>query len=583
MNTLQRTWMFFLIALFWHSAAAAVDAPRETAVTGGTGTRTQADAMHITLQIPVSVPLFNGIPVAMVNDDIISLEELKIALTASHEERRESREHREKIDFAKILERILTTRLIVQESRNIGFDEQPEFRKIADANEHMTLKALLHEELTRDVTADPAAVEQRYQAMVVEWKIKSLLFEKEADAQKAAEEIKAGMGFDELAAKTLADKTARGGEQGEYVKPKDLLPIIAAKASALAVGAVSPVIKLDTGPNTQGFTIFRLEDRRFPNDPGAREQAEQSLLADKKNEAAKKYMQALYLKKVTIKKSRLSRLDYTSPTPPIEQLLSDKRVIAEIKGEQPVTVGDLTGKLQEQIYHGIEKGTLGEKANKKKQEVLDAIIFKRLIRSEALGRGLNMGLKYATAVKDYENSVLFSMFIKNVIVPDIKLQEEEIRAYLESHRDEYRYPAMVKLTSLQFAGKDDAASALEKLRKGTDLGWLRGNAPGIIAAPDEDSISFDGRVMMVSSLDENLRKAVEGARAGDFRLYDAGGKYYVLSVQELIPARERPFDQVKDEIAKKMFGERMNRSVEDWAGKLKKAADIKVYIAAHEK
>ena len=176
------------------------------------------------------------------------------------------------------------------------------------------------------------------------------------------------------------------------------------------------------------------------------------------------------------------------------------------------------------------------------------------------------------------------MFIKKVIAPDIKLQEDELRSYLQDHRDEYHYPAMVKLASLQFAGKDEAASALEKLRKGTDMGWLRGNAPGLVAPSDEEPIAFDGRVMLVNSLEENLRKTIEGARAGDYRLYAAsGGKYYVLSVQELIPARERPFEQVKEEIAKKLFGERMNKSVEDWASKLKKAADIKIYITAQGK
>jgi len=540
--------------------------------------------VQITLRIPAASPLFNNVPVAVVNDDAVSLEELKIALAASHEERAGEQKRKEKVDFVKILERILNTRLIVQESRNIGFDEQPEFRKIVEINEHMTLKALLHEELTRDVKADPEAVEERYRQMVIEWKIKSLLFQKEEDAQKAAEEIKAGRSFDELATKVLAEKKAQGGEQGEYVKPKDLRSEIAAQAAALEPGSVSPVMKVDAGPKTQGFVIFKLEDKRFPDDADARQKAEQALLADKKNEAARIYMKSLYDKTVTIKKSRLARLDYTSSKLPIERLLKDGRVIAEIKGEEPVTVGDLTAKLQGQIYHGIDKGTLGEKANKKKQEVLDTIIYKKLIRGEALRRGLDKGLKYTTAVKDYENSVLFSLFIKNVIAPDIKLQEEELRSYLQDHRDEYRYPAMVKLSSLQFAGKGEAASALEKLRKGTDMGWLRGNAPGIVAPSDEESIDFDGRVMMVNSLEENLRKTVEGTHAGDYRLYAApGGKYYVLSVQELIPARERPFDQVKDEIAKKLFSDRMNKSVEDWASKLKKSADIRIYITAQGK
>ena len=36
-----------------------------------------------------------------------------------------------------------------------------------------------------------------------------------------------------------------------------------------------------------------------------------------------------------------------------EVLLKDKRVVAEIKGEKPITVGELTDYLKQQIYHGV--------------------------------------------------------------------------------------------------------------------------------------------------------------------------------------------------------------------------------------
>ncbi len=77
-----------------------------------------------------------------------------------------------------------------------------------------------------------------------------------------------------------------------------------------------------------------------------------------------------------------------------------------------------------------------------------------------------------------------------------------------------------------------------------------------------------------------MQLALAGAKNGDIRLYTSPEGYcYVLAVQEVIPARPAPLDSARKEIAKKLYGEKVNKSIEVWGEKLRKAYQVKLYLA----
>ena len=65
-------------------------------------------------------------PVAMVNGESITLRDLATELASVHSDMG-SAENRETIDFNKILDRLITIKLVTQEALNIGFDRTPRF------------------------------------------------------------------------------------------------------------------------------------------------------------------------------------------------------------------------------------------------------------------------------------------------------------------------------------------------------------------------------------------------------------------------------------------------------------------------
>lgn len=533
----------------------------------------------ITLKVPITSPIFSHAPLAVVNGEQITLEALNKALTSSHEGMVDDKKPAAKIDYAKILKRLINVRLILQEAKNIGLDELPETKYLVDEYARSALRGRLIEELTRNVQVDEHEVDRLYREVTREWKIKSAMFKKEDDAKKAADEIKAGKNFDEIVERAMKDGTAQGGGEGAFLKPKDLQPQIAAALAKTDVGSFSAVIKISSGKKDTGFVIFKVEDTRFPDDPAAKDNARQAVLDSRKDEAVRNYKRSLYKKLVTLNTKLIAGLDYESPKPGLSALLKDKRVVADIKGEKPVTVAELSRALQEKFYHGVETAAEAKKVNEKKTEILDGMLEKRLFRRDALRRGLDKTEKYKNMVRDYEQSVIFGAFIQKVVVPDVKVNEEEMRTYYREHGSDYTFPEMLRINSLVFGSMGEAEAVLSKLRKGTDFNWMKANAEGQVDKNTQGLLPFEGDIVMVKDFPDDVRKAVAGARAGDFRLYEGPGKYaYVLFIQDVVPPQKQSFDEVRGMVEKKVYGIKLNKAVEDWADKLRAAADVEVYL-----
>ncbi|HEX9021560.1 MAG TPA: peptidylprolyl isomerase [Nitrospirota bacterium] len=531
------------------------------------------------LRVPLFSPRFARLPVAVVNDEEIGVEALRDALASSHGERETGQKGAEKIDYMKMVDRLINIRLIVQETTRMGLDELPEFKTAMDEFSNSTLRSMLKAEITRDVKADPEMVEKLYKKMAEEWKIKSVMFEKEEDAKAMADALKAGKSFDELAAKAIADKKAKGNEQGEFIKPQALLPAVAAALSTTSTGSVTPVVKIDLSQKKQGFVICRLEDKRYPDDPKLRKEAEELVLNTKKAEAAGQYMISLMDKRVSIKKGRVDDLDYESPRTNFDKMLADTKVIAEIEGDKPVTVGDLTAELEAKFYHGIEAVAREKKVNRAKREVLNKILENRLTKQEEAKRGLDKSEEYQKKMSEQRDSLLFGQFVEKAVLPSVKVTDQEIAAYFEGHRKDYQYPEMMKMTSMVFGDRNNAQSTIAKLRKGADIDWVRANAGGLVDPKDAETLSFEGSVLTTKNLPEGLRKSLAGAKAGDFRLYEAPNKQYcVVAVLSVIPAKSQPLEEVKEKIRQKLFYDHINQTVEDWSGKLRAAAKIEIYL-----
>jgi parvulin-like peptidyl-prolyl isomerase len=511
--------------------------------------------------------------VATVNNEPITLDEFNQEL-ATIPQGIVGDQKAEKERISGLLKRLINTRLIIQEARRMGLDELKELKEREDVFARQTLRDELIDRHVKDIKPDPKEVEKTYRESVKEFKIRSILFEKEEDAKQMEGLIKAGMNFDETFKKFLSDKKGKGEEEGSYLKSKELLPEIEEAVSKMTIGSFSSVIKIKSG-----YVIFKLEDIRFPEDPEIRDKIKLDILLRKQKEAYFEYFKTLKKKYAKANEGLLKGLDFESKEPGFEKLVKDKRVLVEIRGEKPITVGEFSEYMKQQLFHGIERAVEAKRLNKRKEQVLDDMLQKRILRKEALRLGIDKTEEYKNKVKENENSLLFGAFVAKAVAPDIKLKEEELKAYYDQHIKEYTYPEMMKIKSLAFLKREGAEKAIVNLRKGTDFQWLKANAEGQVDQNTKGVLNFEGNLLTTKDLPENVQKAVLGAKSGDFRLLANPENYfYVLSIQEVIPPRPQPYPEAREQIAKKIYNEKLTKAVEDYAEKLRALSEVKIYL-----
>jgi hypothetical protein len=553
-------------------AAAPAAAGKKDGADAGAAKGAAVEYPTIAMRVPLFTPEFAKTPIATVNGEPILLEDEASAISAVHTGKSEQPTAARQ-NFADVLDRLINITLMVQEAKNIGLDQLPEVKGNIDGFKKGVLKSLLVKERLKDVKADEKAVDKAYAARYREYNIASVRFKKEADAKKMAQELKAGKKFDDLVDAAVKAKLAEGGTAPSFQQAEKLAPQLAEKLSVTKDGGVTPVIPLQGG-----FAIVKLYGTRLPEDPQSRERVREQVAVIAKQEALHNYQEELIAKYSKVNEKLVDKLDFEAPKPGFEALLKDKRTIATIQGEQPITVGDLAQALKEKFFHGVELAGKEKKLNPAKHDLLRMMLAKRLVGKEALSKGLDKTDEYKEQVRDYSNSIIFGTFVEKVIRPEVKLTEADVRKYHEAHRADYTYPATVKLNGLVFSKESAAQAAVTKLRNGVDFKWLKSTAEAQLPADAPDTIQFDAEPMQVNSLPEDLNKALAGVKSGDARYYnDGAGHFYALQVLEYVPGREMTFDEAKQAIAPKLYNEKLQKNIDEWTKKLRTGSDIKIY------
>jgi hypothetical protein len=534
------------------------------------------DTVSISLKMPFFSHLFTDVPLASVGDQVITVQELRNAVASVHEKMTMEKETQAKKSFMDILDRLVNVKLVNQEARNIELDKLPEIRKEMDNNAEMQLRQELFVDHVKDLKPDEKEVERLYREMIREWKLNSVLFKKDADAKAFENEIKSGKGFDELRAKAIKEGKAEQAGQNEenYANAASLGPVLATAIANLKAGSVSPIVSLQNQ-----FIIVKVLDDRSVENTEAREKARAQVLSKMKLESLKKYKDDLYKKYVKQEIKVIKSLDFEAAKPGLKALVKDKRTIVTVKGEKPITVSELAEAIRDKYYHGVETAIKEKRVNREKLPILDELISKRVFRRAALEKGLDKTKDYKLKLAQFEESLIFGTFIEKVVKPDITITQDEIKAYYEDHKSGYVYPQMLQIEDIVFKNKDDAQTSIDKLRKGMDFKWLKNNAEGQVAKDAKGVVEFGGQMLSVRSFPEDLQKVLNGAREGDYRLYQSPEGYsYVLLISKEAPARTQTLEEVKSDVAEKVRWQNFGKAVDEWFKKLREAYPVTIYL-----
>jgi len=542
----------------------------------------------LTLQIPLFSSWFSDMPVAEVDQEPILLGTFAQDLKASYQEiSGDAPNVRPEQVAQSLLQRLIAIHLIEFEARNIGLDQTDSIKKQVDAYAEKTLLyALLNKQL-EGMKVDEKEADKLYKQISLQGKFDTYRFSKEDDAIALLKSVKDGKKFKSLIDQAIQKGQAVKEDQPGFIKFKDLLTQVATDASEMKIGDISKVYR-----KADGFIIFQLVDRQFVEDPAALQFARKTIWDSQVAKKGDKYIADLIKNTVTYNTKAKEDLDFElikKKNPEIKlgealaPLLKDQRVLATVKGAKPstLTVADLANKLNSTFYHGTDIALVPKEVNTKKEQILTDTLFRMSGKVLATAQKLDQTSDYKMKVVEFERKTLFDNFMQKVVVPDIKLTEDDIQKYYEEHKDQYSTPMMIKVKSLPFYKEKDARNALKKLQGGSDFKWVSSNSEGRVNVENKDLLTFDNNILSITTLPEDIQAKAKDFKTGDAIIYPDPEKFfYVLYFEQVYPAQSKPYDQVRSEIRQLVFQKKVEESLDQWVNRLKEAYKTQVFLVA---
>lgn len=260
-----------------------------------------------------------------------------------------------------------------------------------------------------------------------------------------------------------------------------------------------------------------------------------------------------------------------------------------------VTADEFKARLKEQSPIIRSRFTTLER----KKEFLDGLIRFEVLAAEAERKGLYEDPDIQIAVRKLMVQKLVQRYFQDGAgAKDIP--EQELKDYFEKNKAEYFRPQRVRLAAITFLA---APGTPERAAKGAAARKAAGDiktqatknplAFGQLAQKySEDAatraiggdLGFKSQEDLVKAYGEPFARAVFDQKDGTISgVLESSQGFHVVRVAGRQEELNRPFEQVKDQLAARLFRERKQKDLEAWVKQLKDQARIRIDDAALEK
>jgi len=156
-------------------------------------------------------------------------------------------------------------------------------------------------------------------------------------------------------------------------------------------------------------------------------------------------------------------------------------------------------------------------------------------------------------------------------VPAVPFQE--MKAYYDSHHDEFKQPEMAKFRQILRGNREEIEKILKRLKQGEEPGVGTGTGPG------KDGAGGFGEAVWVArgDLDESMEKVIFSLPAGGMSgVLATPYGFHIIQVTARRPEGLKSLPEALPEIEAKLFGERRETFYRRWLDGLRESIPVKI-------
>jgi len=265
------------------------------------------------------------------------------------------------------------------------------------------------------------------------------------------------------------------------------------------------------------------------------------------------------------------------------------QVLARV-GSHEITLADYATALE----HMDQFDRMRYQSPERRRELLGEMIDVLLLADEARDKGYDKDPLTQQEMREVLRDALLAKAREGAPTPS-QIADEDVRAYYEAHRTEFRDPERRRVSAITLASQAAADATLEAARKAGPVQWgeivrsksidpqAKADVPADLAgdlgfvAPPGDSRGANPRVP------DEVRSAVyEIAKVGDVlpRAVASGTRFYVVKLAGTTDAHDRSLQEAERTIRVKLAQERVHAKEEALLEELRKQYPVKIDEAA---
>lgn len=417
------------------------------------------------------------------------------------------------------------------------------------------LDELFRHEVIDKATVTENEVKQVYANYFDRVRLKHILVKTKAEADSLEALLKGGADFGDLAEANSIDKSTaiRGGDFGREFKWGDLIPPLQEAAFTLKEGEISAPLQSDFGWHIlqiQSHTKIEqkpLEEVYSGIESNLKRMAMEKLRLKQLDSLRSHSNITLVPQGVAALRKQLRLVSDTAsgelramrkiPVDSLPGTVTDQQV-ATYGRDGVITVGQLLNRINSRPYEG--RADMADD-NQVKEAVFQLGLFD-LLRDQALSLHMDEQPLYQERLVEFREKLMADKMRQSIISRNLRLPEEDVRAYYEAHPDSFIEPTAYHVIEVMVHDSTKAKRILRAAEEGTPLTELAQKyteRPGFQSSGGDLGWVRPNRYPDLYRAATQLKKDEVG---GPFAGVD---QYSVIQVIDVQPPRMREYDEVQ--------------------------------------
>ncbi len=221
-------------------------------------------------------------------------------------------------------------------------------------------------------------------------------------------------------------------------------------------------------------------------------------------------------------------------------------------------------------------------------EYLEELTDEKLKILDATGRNLDTDASLLKLVKEYQEQQMVRRLIEIEVDEKVFYTKAELKAYYETHQDDYVAKAESHATCISLTSRHRAQEVFDEIKNGRDIAELAVelSRKGELTGPG-DTESEPGKIRLFAQTDyprwKEFTDAVFALEMGEmtreiFEIEVDNVTYYMIfRKDDYIPERQKAYDEVREDIRRKIGDQKKRLRFGQWMNIIRDRAKFIIY------